>query len=326
MFLSKAQDALAFLDNFKVSCVLDGNEMWVQDRAYSDLMRELWGSPGQWNVRKKYAEVARKLGVDEETVRNRINHLRESGFLLGWRLVPNPMLLGRKSTFLFLDFGEAELKEETIPRLKKMNGVLVISSIYDKSILLSLLDDEAGSCSKQVADMGIKAEILTVPGMGFPPSSFRIKPTDWEIIRLLLRNAEMKVTDVATEVKISPRTVKRRLNEMLSASAIFIMPLVNLGKSGGVNCNLMVQSEDGRKTGVERVVSSRIDNLVFRASDSKNGLIFGFTAPNITEGNEILKWIKHQPGVKSVRMNIVEQVVHVFDWIEDEVKKRAAVG
>ncbi len=38
------------------------------------IIRELGGSrPTQWNVRESYSNIARKLGVDEETVRMRVN-------------------------------------------------------------------------------------------------------------------------------------------------------------------------------------------------------------------------------------------------------------
>ena len=69
--------------------------MSLRNKAYSDLMRELWGSTDIWNTKKSYIEIAARLGVDEETVRNRVKHLRDVGFLLGYRLVPNPTLLGR---------------------------------------------------------------------------------------------------------------------------------------------------------------------------------------------------------------------------------------
>ena len=49
----------------------------------------------------------------------------------------------------------------------------------------------------------------------------------------------------------------------------------------------------------------------------------GFNGTNVAEGNEILKWVKKLPGVKTVRMNIVEYVVHVYDWLSKEADKRA---
>ena len=59
--------------------------------------------------------------------------------------------------------------------------------------------------------------------------------------------------------------------------------------------------------------------MVFRASASRNVSIFGFNGKNVAEGTELLKWVKNLAGVKSAKMNVVEELVHVFDWLEKEV-------
>src|SRR2546428_5666537 len=87
-------------------------------------MRELWGSPDIWNTKKSYVGIAAKLGVDEETVRNRVKHLRDSGFLLGYRLVPNPDLLGRTFASLHIEFKDRESKQAAIPLLSSVEGVM----------------------------------------------------------------------------------------------------------------------------------------------------------------------------------------------------------
>ncbi|MDA4112888.1 MAG: AsnC family transcriptional regulator [Thaumarchaeota archaeon] len=295
--------------------------MWGQDKAYSTLMTELWGSPGQWNVKKSYAAIARKLGVDEETVRNRIKHLRESGFLLGWRLFPNPSILGRRSTFLFLELDDPGSKDDAISQLRRMDGVVTIVSLYGSGLLLTLFDHEDRRCSRQITGIWTRWEVLT--GMALPTSDLRVTVTDWQIVRLLLKDAERSVREVAREVGVSTRTVTRRLNEMMGGSAIFITPMVDLRKASGVSYQLMVQSEEGRKPEVDRLVASKIDNLVFRASYSTNGSIFGFNGANVAEGSAILKWVRRQEGVTSARMNIAEEVVQAFEWLDEEVERRA---
>ena len=287
-------------------------------------MRELWGSPGLWNVKKTYVGIARRLGVDEETVRNRIKNLKDSGFLLGWRLVPNPVLLGRTSSFLFLELLDQDSKDEIVSQMTKMDGVIVIASIYGASVLITLLDDIEKNSEKKIMEMGIRTEAFTTPGMNLPrPMPVKMTVTDWQIIRLLLENAEKKMSEIASEIKVSTKTVNRRLNEMMNSRAIFIMPLVNLKKAGGISYHMIIQCEEGKKSEVDDLVALRIDNLVFRASAAKNDLIFGFNGTNVAEGNEILKWVKKLPGVKTVRMNIVEYVVHVYDWLSKEADKRA---
>ena len=296
--------------------------MWVGDKSYADLMRELWGSPAIWNEKKKYVDVARRLGIDEETVRNRIKSLRESGFLLGWRLVPNPALFGYGTLFLFLDFEDQDSKEKAVPALCKMDGVVVVASIYGSSLLVTLFDDEEKSHAKSVMKIGIRAEAFTTPGMNFPSTiSPKITATDWQIVKYLLKDAEKKLPEIAKEVKVSTKTVNRRLGEMMNSRAVFLMPVTNLKKAGGIAYQLIVSCNEEKRAEVNQFVSSRIENLVFRASASKSDLIFGFNGANVAEGSDLLKLVKSIPGVKSAKMNIVEHVVYVYDWLEKQVDK-----
>ena len=71
------------------------------------------------------------------------------------------------------------------------------------------------------------------------------------------------------------------------------------------------------------MLSARIENLRFRAADSGNGLIFGFSGRNVEEGNKVMRWVKQLQGVKSARMTIVEEVFYVFDWLDRVVERFA---
>ena len=115
--------------------------LWVGNKAYSALIKELRGSLGFWNVKKTYTEIAEKLCVDEETVRNRIKHLKEDGLLLGWRLIPNPIVLNRKSSFLLMNSAGLSSKQETISQLESRDGVVQVINYYGDELLITLFDD-----------------------------------------------------------------------------------------------------------------------------------------------------------------------------------------
>jgi hypothetical protein len=108
----------------------------------------------------------------------------------------------------------------------------------------------------------------------------------------------------------------------MKETAIFTMPMVDLRKTEGISYQLRVQSERGKKSEVEKLIVAKIGDVIFRASDSQNGSVFGFTGANVAEGSDILEWVKQQAGVRSASMTIAERVVQVFDWVESEVKKR----
>ena len=81
--------------------------MWRTVELTVNIIKELSITPSHWNVKRSYAEVAKKIGIDEETVRIRIQSLKQSGFLLGWWLILNANLLSKEYR---KNYGECELQ------------------------------------------------------------------------------------------------------------------------------------------------------------------------------------------------------------------------
>jgi DNA-binding Lrp family transcriptional regulator len=101
-------------------------DSFIQIRAFSDVarMQQLddldvrifreFNNPGspQWNLRESFTAIARRLGVDEETVRLRVGRLRKRGVVPAWRVAVNPRLLGYEETGLDLEVEDASTKPE----------------------------------------------------------------------------------------------------------------------------------------------------------------------------------------------------------------------
>src|SRR3989442_4107242 len=174
-------------------------------------MRELWGSPDIWNIKKSYIEIAAKLGVDEETVRNRVKHLKDTGFLIGYRLVPNPALLGRTFASLRIEFQDRESKQVAIPHLAK-EGVINIGSTYDKSVLVTLLANQDQDFSKLIVGMGVEGEGSWVPGLGIRTTKFGMRKLDGGKASPLLREPDGNLDEPLEQLKNPTGTANGRMN------------------------------------------------------------------------------------------------------------------
>lgn len=73
-------------------------------------------------------------------------------------------------------------------------------------------------------------------------------------------------------------------------------------------------------------MTSRIENLVFKAADSSNTLIYGSPERMWPKERICLTGSRYSPSVRSVRINIVEEVAYVFDWLEREIGRLAGVS
>jgi hypothetical protein len=137
----------------------------------------------------------------------------------------------------------------------------------------------------------------------------------------MLGDAEQKPTEIAKRVRISARSVRRRLEKILASNSAFMIPLVDLSRIEGVPCHLLVECHKTMKPEIDEKISLKLTELVFKSTASRSYSIFGLNCANLTEGQEISRWIQSLAGVRSVRLNIVQRVDHIFDWLERKIQE-----
>src|SRR5919197_5747944 len=99
------------------------DDMYKPDALDLLITREI-GTPRstQWNVRESYASIAKRIGVDEETVRKRIKRQEKLGVLQGWRAAIHPNLIHCVDAYIDLEVRNFERKDEIISQLKFLEG------------------------------------------------------------------------------------------------------------------------------------------------------------------------------------------------------------
>jgi AraC-like DNA-binding protein len=205
-------------------------------------------------------------------------------------------------------------------RLQHTDGVVIISEFYEMRVSVNLFHDYPQEQIAQAIASSCNGRVVTSWQTEFPGVSRKLTKLDWEIIEGLMKNPERKLSDLADRLGVSTRTVKRRVKDMMGSYAFFLLPVINLKKIKGVPCQLIVESDVSKKHALDKLITSNFDPIMrFRNTESRTHSVYGFACANVTDGAEIRKSIENQPGVRTVRMNIVEQLVHVYDWIESEV-------
>ncbi len=68
----------------------------------------------------------------------------------------------------------------------------------------------------------------------------------------------------------------------------------------------------------------RRHRIVFSLTDSSSHSIFTVICINLAEAQSILKEVQKQEGVSLAKVEIIEELIYVHDWLAKEVRKGGA--
>ncbi len=299
--------------------------MWSPDDLDIRIVKAL-ASPSsfQWDPRISFSNVAKGLAIDEETVRNRLNRMNEVGFLQGWQLVLNPVLLGRQAAMMELAVSDPETKPQVISRLKLLEGVTLIDDFYGNKLAVQTLYENEGALTRQIELISSLCGCPTPVWwkLGFPPCDVTPTHTDWRIIQALRQNARGRLSDVSRDLRISTRTVKRHLKHLIEGNAFYLDPVLDLGKVGGLRCRLWVVSEPGKKHAVDKMILAGLQRIISTHTAPEEYSLFVAHCANASQVQEIAHWVAKLDGVREVRSNIDVEHIHVQEWLDAELERR----
>jgi len=298
-------------------------------RVYRELLHSITGPPLESDIRRSYRSVARKLRIDEVTIRNRIKGLQQSGFLKGWQLVVNPSLLGVKLSQLWFDVRPPSAKDDLVRKLSLIHGALAISDYYGSSLTLIIMYETESSARKEfelIARIS-NAESLVRASIPFPGCTIELTHTDWRIMKAIQTNPRQSYPVISREVGISQKTVRRRLQRMIEERALFVIPSLNpKALDGAIIADLVIfYANPESKSGVDDRIVSQFDKLLIRAElgDIEHGF-FNLIIRNISKAKEILTWVKEQPGVGRAFVELVQDRIEVYESFNEPVDKKLA--
>jgi DNA-binding Lrp family transcriptional regulator len=281
-------------------------------------------SSPQWNVRESYANISRKLGVDEETVRLRMKRLKERGFLPAWRLMVNPLLLDQEAVSFELEVDVEERKARAVSQIKLVDGVTKIIDFRGKGLLVSLCSEEESLSRKiQLIESICGSPKSAIWKSRFSPPKVRMKKIDWKIVNAIREDPRMDLDDIAKLLGVSLRTVQRRLSAMKEGKAIYLSSSPKVDAVGGLmSCFLVFCPDHPKKKAVDNAIHSNFNRIGHSDFSPEDYSIFGRHCENPAEADRVLEKLKAFDGVQDARMQIMQEVILVQDWLKNEIDRR----
>jgi DNA-binding Lrp family transcriptional regulator len=290
------------------------------------ILRELGGSNlSRWNVRESYSDIARKLGVDEETVRTRVKRAGERGLIPAWRVMVNPLLIGCREAHLELEVRDEGRKAEAVLKIKALDGVYGIVDFRGKEVAVLMYYEDHDSLERKVRQVesicgSQRLALLEKPSLS---PSLKMRKLDWRIIDAMREDAWRDLEEVAKLLGVSVRTVQRRLSAMKDGRAIYLLRPPNTEAVTGLMCHFLVFFSDPRKKrAADYVIHSTFNRIGSSDTSPEQFSTFGISCQNYSEADRVTEKLKAIDGVKSVRMRVLKDIIVVQDWIGNEIEKR----
>ena len=290
----------------------------------------LAGDPASPSFRPPFRSVARKLGVDENTVRKRLAKLRSSGILRGWLVAVNPTLLGQRVVLVWLQVGRAAGKTEILQQLSLVDGVSLVLNYFGPALGLHLyypderaLDRRLGLISRIALATGLERREVT-----FPTSTAHLRRIDWRIVRSVERHPWKPYVAIAREVGVSSATVKRRLARLNRSKALYLLAEIDpRATEGTLMAHLFVFYDDpSRRVQIDDAIRQEIaEELAFAELDEPDIGFYALRISSLSRVSELQARLEQMPGVRRAKLELLEEIVPC-PQVQESFIQRGASG
>jgi DNA-binding Lrp family transcriptional regulator len=171
------------------------------------------------NARQSYQSLGRRVSLSAPTVRDRLNHLKKNGILLGFKLEIDSSVFDRDDLMLFF---HGNFSRKTVLIAFSAPDVSWVAWKVDGRITMRLWTKNEREATDNLAKI-----------LGVRPSKRALKPrkrraplsiTDLSIMDALVDDPKVPFGELLRSTSLSPKTVRKHLNRLLETKTIFVDP------------------------------------------------------------------------------------------------------
>ena len=279
------------------------------------------------DVKGIYGRAAKRLALDEETVRRRVERMESAGIIRGWQLLVNPNALGLKKFGILMTVSPRLRVEEAVRKVRLVQGVTYISRSVGETLRIGILCENQEALRNKVELISelTGTKELTTYAVRHPRTEVEPTPTDWRIIKALRPDPFVHYTVLAEKLGLSSRTVRRRLIRLSQGSVIFFRLDLDFSLLDGCSCVCLFvfYTASGLKDTIDRRIFTQFEGYVLRAGwGSASHGYFEFIIPSVHVAQEIADWTNAQGGVREAKLSFRDSRLYFHEVIDQIIEDR----
>ncbi len=286
------------------------------------------------NSRLSYADLAEKLNLSVNAVHKRIQILIDTGVIRRFTAKPGPMatpfvtvlIWGVSQLISTQKLPDKFATHGSIYWLAVGGGKILYIGAYLKSVndLTQLVQYVKETAAMPEPTVGILATPTEATEAGSKPAETLLCDLDYKIIRCLQNDSRKPLSEIAEELSVATKTVRRRLNRMIKNwlielslewypdAANDIVTLMELHFKSDADPNLAF-----------RIVKTYYPHVLFCWSyaNMSNTATFAIWTNTMKELQSIRETLEKEPEVASVTPNIL-YVGYIFKTWRDQIPEK----
>ena len=292
-------------------------------------IRPYGGRPQDPEVLKP-SYIAKPIGVEPETVKARLARMEESGFIRFYQLYPNFNHLGIEASAYLFNIADDDQKVRAIEKAELIDGLVEIHNFIGSEMCIDV-------SYQTTRDLGKKLHLLReftgdVSPICFyerhmPPVDRKLTPLDWRILKSLRYKAKHPIAEIAEEIGVSAKTVRRHYTRMAQEGSFFLTPALDPGKAQGVILYelLFYTTPDSDPSIVQRIRDMYDERYIYHyvpASAALGNFDLVLFAESTGEIEEMRQKGRNIPGVAKVKSLVFRSWAEYTDWIDAAIEER----
>jgi len=274
--------------------------------------------------------IAGRLGLSVEAVRDRVARMEAVGVIEGYEICPNLRLLGFESSCFYLRMDDHADVDQVAAKIRSVEGIVGIYTFTEPDMCINLAyrtPPDLQRKLKLLIGLAGDARLSKYYDLEMPPAVRPLSGLDWQVVKALRGQALRGLPEVAAELGVSARTVRRRFDRMSKEGAFFIIPLVDPAKVPGLilfELMVWIDPEAGPET-FPAVLRALDDNQVcvdFPSTPEYGNYGVGLYAQRLGDIEACRRKAAAVRGVRRVRPLILQGSEERFDWMDEVIEER----
>lgn len=259
------------------------------------------------NCRVSYSSLGNEIGLTAKSVKARVEKMQSSGVIDSFIIKVNPLVLGY-SKFCLLIVRNSKADQKHIERSLSLLGDIFerVYGLGNLSIFLLAVKKEAEEKLELLVDVIGQDLLIQSQTIAFPNVREQPTYTDFKIMKCLLADPRMEISDIAEKISMSTKTVSRRLEKMIQNHVLDFTVHGDPTAIRGYIVSVVSANTDKGSYGkvLEKSYADLKDSFFFYsyspALTQQDVIYWVFCSKDVFALDSVMKRIESYPGVRKV--------------------------